>query len=66
MSDKRIRLPREGLIEPEQQRPGPGEQFIDDTDVEGHSWSNPAPPVDFGKGTPSAGGELTPKDDEPA
>lgn len=58
MTDKRIRLPREGLVEPEQLRVGPGEQFVDDTDVEGHSWTNPAPPVDFGPRTPSTGGEL--------
>ena len=58
MTTKRIRLPKEGLVSPEEL--GPGEKFIDETDVEGHGWAHPAPPVDFGKGTPSRGGELEP------
>jgi hypothetical protein len=64
MANKRIRLPKEGLVGPEDARLiGPGEaRFIDETDVEGHGWVNPAPPVDFGKGTPSQGGELVPTD----
>jgi hypothetical protein len=56
MTNKRIRLPREGIVGPEEAR------FIDETDVEGHGWTNPAPPVDFGKGTPTHGGELLPAD----
>ena len=65
MTNKRIRLPREGLVEPEHGRVGPGEQFIDGTsDVEGHGWTNPAPPTDFSKRTPSSGGELTPDDEK--
>lgn len=64
MTNKRIRFPKEGLVEPEKRTP-PGDPFIDGTaDVEGHSWTNPAPPTDFSKRTPSTGGELTP-DDEP-
>lgn len=65
MTNKRIRLPREGIIGPEDARQvGPGEgRFIDETDVEGHGWVNPAPPVDFSKGTPGGqGGELLPSD----
>lgn len=65
MANKRVRFPKEGLVEPEQQHVGPGEQFVDGTsDVEGHSWTNPAPPTEFSKRTPSTGGELMP-DDEP-
>jgi hypothetical protein len=60
MTNKRIRLPKEGLAGPEEL--GPGEKFIDETDVEGHAWVNPAPPIDFGKGTPTHGGELEPSD----
>ena len=63
MSNKRIRLPKDGLIEPEQ-RTGPGERFIDETDVEGHSWVSPAPPAEFTKRSPSHGGELTPTEDD--
>jgi hypothetical protein len=64
MTNKRIQLPKEGL---RPHAPGPGEQFIDETDVEGHGWTNPAPPTDFSKGVPSRGGELLPTDanDEP-
>ncbi len=59
MTNKRIQLPKEGL---QPQAPGPGEQFIDETDVEGHGWTNPAPPVDFSPRMPTQGGELTPND----
>ena len=64
MTNKRIRLPNEGLVP---SAPGPGEQFIDETDVEGHGWTNPAPPIDFNPRTPTRGGELvaTDTDDEP-
>ena len=60
MSNKRIRLPREGH---QPQAPGPGESFIDENDVEGHGWTNPAPPVDFSPRTPTHGGELLPNDE---
>jgi hypothetical protein len=60
MTNKRIRLPREGLLP---RAPGPGEQFIDETDVEGHGWTNPAPPIDFSPRTPTHGGELAPNDE---
>ncbi len=60
MTNKRNRLPKEGLVRPEEL--GPGEKFIDETDVEGHGWVNPAPPIDFSKGTPSRGGELEPSE----
>ena len=67
MNTKRIRLPKEGLVEPEH-RVGPGESFIDGTsDVQGHAWTNPAPPIDFSPRTPTHGGELLPSepDEEP-
>ena len=56
MTNKRIRPPRKGRVGPEDAR------FIDETDVEGHAWVNPAPPVEFSKGTPGHGGELFPTD----
>jgi hypothetical protein len=69
MTNKRIRLPREGLVGPQEVRHvGPGEaRFLDETDVEGHGWTTPAPPVDFSPRTPTHGGELFPTDgdDEP-
>jgi hypothetical protein len=67
MTNKRIRLPKEGLTGPEG-RVGPGEGFIDGTtDVQGHAWTNPMPPVDFNPRTPTHGGELLPgeADEEP-
>jgi hypothetical protein len=68
MSNKRIRLPKEGLVGPEDARLGPDEaRFIDTTtDVQGHGWVNPAPPIEFGAHTPSQGGELRSDDDENA
>jgi hypothetical protein len=64
MSDKRIRLPREGVVEPDDQA-GPSE-LIDTNDVEGHGLPVTAPPA-FGPGTPGHGGENIPSpvdDDE--
>lgn len=58
MTNKRIQLPKEGLI-------GPGEQLTDGAeDVEGHGFAMPAPPASFSKGMPSQGGEAIPTDDE--
>jgi hypothetical protein len=56
MTNKRIRLPKEGLIEPE-------DHPIDGDDVEGHGFVNPAPPADFSKRSPSSGGEVIPTDE---
>ncbi|HEX2755716.1 MAG TPA: hypothetical protein VHM48_09645 [Candidatus Limnocylindrales bacterium] len=55
MTNKRIQLPKDGLI-------GPGEQLTDDggEDVEGHGFANPAPPADFSKRSPSTGGDFAP------
>lgn len=58
MTNKRIRLPKEGLVEPEN-RPIDG-----DDDVEGHGFVNPAPPADFSKRSPSSGGEFAPTDED--
>jgi hypothetical protein len=62
MTNKRIRRPNEGIVGPEDAREvGPGEaRFVDETDVEGHGWVNPAPPIDFTKRSPTQGGELEP------
>jgi hypothetical protein len=57
MTNKRIRLTKEGLVEPEN-RP------IDGDDVEGHGFVNPAPPADFSKRSPSSGGDVAPTDED--
>ena len=62
MSNKRIRLPREGVVASDDSKSlGPDT----DTDVEGHGFFNPAPPADFIPRSPSSGGEAIPTD-EPA
>ena len=63
MTNKQIRLPREGLRGPEDGAPA-GDGFIDGTDVEGHGWTNPAPPIDLNPRMPTHGGELFPTDTE--
>lgn len=61
MKNKRIQLPKEGLIAPEEV--GPGEHFLDvSDDVQGHGFPLPAPP-DFAR-TTGHGGELEPGDSE--
>jgi len=57
---KQIKLPKEGLIEPEETR------FIDDGDVEGHGLPLTAPPSFGSHRTPGHGGENIPSpvDDE--
>ena len=63
MADKRIRLPREGLVDPRQRTPG--EQFVDvSNDVQGHGFPLPAPPADFMKRSPGHGGEAMPEVEE--
>jgi hypothetical protein len=61
MSNKRIRLPREGVVASDDSKSlGPDT----DTDVEGHGFVNPAPPADFIPRSPSAGGEAIPTDED--
>ena len=61
MTNKRIRLPKEGLVGAGDRSRNP--EFIDVSgDVQGHSWTNPAPPIDFSPRTPTHGGELLPTD----
>jgi hypothetical protein len=62
MTSKKMRLPKEGVIEPEQ-RPRNGEPD-DGADVEGHGFPMPTPPADFARRSPSQGGELVPTDDD--
>lgn len=57
---KRMKLPKEHLVEPEQRR-GPG--FIDGEDVEGHGLPTTAPPSLLPTRSPGHGGELTPRRD---
>ena len=63
---KKITLPKDSLVEPEQ-GPAP-DGFIDEGDVEGHGLPITAPPS-LGQRLPGHGGELTPtdaEDDQPA
>lgn len=63
MTNKRLQLPKEGLIDPRQRKPG--EQFLDlGNDVEGHGLPVPAPPVDFRTRGAGHGGEALPTGDE--
>jgi hypothetical protein len=56
---KRIKLPKDSLVQPEESR-GP-EGFVDEGDVEGHGIPVTAPPS-LGQQLPDHGGELTPTD----
>ena len=58
MTNKRMRLPKEGIIEPEE-RSSPG--LDRGEDVEGHGFPNPAPPP---ISPPPGGGEIVPTDDD--
>ncbi len=60
MTNKRIRLPKDGAVESDagRWRRGPPGHRHDDEDVEGHGFVNPAPPADFSKPGPSSGGEF--------
>jgi hypothetical protein len=60
MTNKRIRLPREGVRGPEQD---PKAQDFIDADVEGHGFVNPAPPS-MAPRSPSQGGDAIPGDDD--
>ena len=63
MTNKRTRLPKEGLVDLRQ--PTPGEQFIDvGNDVQGHAFPLPAPPADFLKRGSGHGGEALPAGDD--
>jgi hypothetical protein len=57
---KKIRLPKDSLVEPEQGRQEP-DSFIDEGDVEGHGLPVTAPPS-LGQKLPGHGGEVTPTD----
>jgi hypothetical protein len=63
MTNKRIRLPKEGLIEPEDRAASPY-GTDGDKDVEGHGFVDPAPPADFSRRSPSSGGEFIPTDED--
>jgi len=67
MSNKRIRLPREGVVGPDDRLAQDPAPVDGDADVEGHGFVNPAPPADFSKRGPSSGGEsLRNQDGDPA
>jgi len=61
MTNKRIKLPKEGFIAGDE--PTTGGTHLEDQDVEGHSFATPAPPLTPSR-TPGHGGEITPGDDE--
>jgi hypothetical protein len=54
MDKNKIRLPKDGLVEPEEAR------LIDGTDVEGHGLPTTAPPAFGDTRRPSHGGEIVP------
>ncbi len=67
---KRMKLPREGLVEPESRRPS---DLIDSGDVEGHGLPTTAPPSvarrdggdgAFNRRSPGHGGEAIPGEDD--
>jgi hypothetical protein len=61
MDKKHLRLPKEGLVEPEET----GERGLVGEDVEGHGLPTTAPPSIGTAGRPSHGGEIAmPADDE--
>lgn len=60
MTNKRMRLPKEGIIEPEE-RSSPG--LDRGEDVEGHGFPNQAPPP-TSRREPHPGGEIVPTDDD--
>jgi hypothetical protein len=62
MSNKRMRLPREGVVEPDQ--PSRNTEPDGGEDVEGHGFPMPAPPAEYAPRSPSQGGELVPTDDD--
>ena len=62
MTNKRIRLPKEGLVGPDT---GSKSDFSDTgQDVEGHWFPNPAPPADFTRHGAGHGGEAMPDVDD--
>ena len=63
MDKKRIRLPREGLVDPEQRSMG-GAGPTDTEDVEGHGLPLTAPPSGVVPHGPGHGGEAIPNDEE--
>jgi hypothetical protein len=66
MSNKRIRLPKEGLEGPSLRMSQNPAAIDGDEDVEGHGFVNPAPPADFSKRGPSSGGEFVRNQDDEA
>jgi hypothetical protein len=64
MTNKRMRLPREGVIEPEQPSKPSTPGAPDSEDVEGHGFANPAPPSDFVPRSPSQGGDIVPTEED--
>ena len=62
MSDKKMRLPKEGLVQPEE-RTRSGENITGTDDVEGHGLPVTPPPF-MPQRSPGHGGEAVPTDDE--
>jgi hypothetical protein len=57
MDKKHMKLPKDGLVEPEERQ-----GLIDDGDVEGHGLPTTAPPTSFGNDRRPRGGDITPTD----
>ena len=63
MTNKRIKLPKDEFVAADEPATGGSHLRLRDDDVEGHSFATPAPPL-MPSRSPSAGGELTPGDDD--
>ena len=61
MAVKKMRLPKEGVVESDDRPKGLGPDTEDD--VEGHGFVNPAPPAGFAKRSPSSGGDVAGSDE---
>jgi hypothetical protein len=62
MTDKKMRLPKEGLVQPEE-RTGSGESITGTDDVEGHGLPVTPPPF-MPQRSPGHGGEAVPTDED--
>ena len=62
MTDKKMRLPKEGLVQPEE-RAKSGPSFVGTDDVEGHGLPVTPPPF-MPQRSPGHGGEAVPTDED--
>ncbi len=66
MTNKRIQLPKEQSVGPDQRSRNSDDLIDVSGDVEGHGFfPNPAPPAGLVHRSPSQGGEAIPTDEDP-